>query len=137
MLEQRWIGRYTRAALAKEDDWLFVNRFRYLFRIQFPLTGNKIADHTPYLAFYDELCVGFGKNVNENVFDQNRLGILLGYRLSPVFRIERGFLSQILQLGREINGRNLFQYNNGIIANSILTLILAVTADRSFTLQSA
>jgi hypothetical protein len=26
--------------------------------------------------------MGFGKNVNENVFDQNRLAILLGYRFN-------------------------------------------------------
>ncbi|MCU0325050.1 MAG: DUF2490 domain-containing protein [Spirosomaceae bacterium] len=119
MLEQRWIGRYSSPSLDKEDDYLFLNRMRYMFRFQVPLKGREIADKTPYMAIYDEVFVGFGKNVNENVFDQNRIGILLGYRFSPKFRIEGGFLNQTLQLGREVNGRNVFQYNNGLIINTV------------------
>ncbi|MDZ4793474.1 MAG: DUF2490 domain-containing protein [Bacteroidota bacterium] len=119
MLEQRWIGRYTNAALTKEDDYFFVNRLRYMYRMQIPLKGEIIADRIPYAAIYDEIFLGFGKNVNENVFDQNRLGVLLGYRFSSKVRIEGGFLSQIVQLPREINNRNVFQYNNGLIVHTI------------------
>ena len=118
MLEQRWLGRYTNAALTKPDDFLFLNRLRYMFRMQMAIGRKKIEDKTPYAAIYDELFIGFGKNVNENVFDQNRLGILLGYRFNKKFRVEGGFLQQIVQLGREVNNRNVFQYNNGIILNS-------------------
>lgn len=81
MLEQRWIGRYTNAMLTKEDDYFCVNRFRYMYRMQMALKGKTIGDKTPYAAIYDEVFLGFGKNVNENVFDQNRLGLLLGYPL--------------------------------------------------------
>ena len=119
MLEQRWIGRYSNAALTKEDDYFFVNRFRYMFRMQLPLKRNTMADKTPYAALYDEILIGFGKNVNENVFDQNRLGVLLGYRFSSRARVEAGFISQIAQLPREINNRNVFQYNNGLLVNTI------------------
>jgi len=121
MLEQRWIGRYTNAALAKEDDHLFVNRFRYMYRMQVSLKGKTIVDKTPYAALYDEIFLGFGKNVNENVFDQNRLGLLLGYRFSSKVRMEGGFLSQIVQLPREVGGKNVFQYNNGFILATYLT----------------
>jgi len=115
MLEQRWIGRYSNASLTKEDDYFFINRLRYMARVQIPLKGKTIADKTPYAAIYDEIFLGFGKNVNENVFDQNRIGLLLGYRFSSTVRIEGGFLSQIVQLPREVGGRNVFQYNNGLI----------------------
>lgn len=118
MLEQRWIGRYSTAALTKEDDYFFVNRLRYMYRMQIPLKGKTIADKTPYAAIYDEIFLGFGKNVNENVFDQNRLGILLGYRFSSKVRVEAGFLSQIAQLPREVNNSNVFQNNNGLIVNT-------------------
>jgi len=118
MLEQRWVGRYSNANLTKEDDYLFLNRFRYMFRFQIPLKGKEIKDKTPYVAFYDEIFIGFGKNVNENIFDQNRIGILFGYRFNPVVRIEAGYLNQIIQLGREVNNRNVFQQNNGIILNA-------------------
>lgn len=120
MLEQRWVGRYTDPSLTKEDEYIYTNRFRYMYRLQLPLKGRTIADKTPYAAVYDEVFVGFGKNVNENVFDQNRFGLLLGYRFSPKVRIEGGFFSQIAQLGREIGGRNAFQYNNGIILSTNL-----------------
>ena len=118
MLEQRWVGRYSDASLEKEDEYVYTNRLRYMFRVQIPLKGREVADRTPYAAVYDEVFVGFGKNVNENVFDQNRLGLLLGYRFSPKVRIEGGFLSQIVQVGREITGRNVFQYNEGIIVST-------------------
>ena len=120
MLEQRWIGRYSNALLEKEDQFVYSNRFRYMFRIQIPFKGNSIGDNTPYAAVYDELLIGFGKNVNENVFDQNRLGIILGYRFSSKIRIEGGYLNQIVQLSREVNGSNVFQNNKGILVSTIL-----------------
>jgi hypothetical protein len=89
-----------------------------MFRAQIPLKGKEIKDKTPYFAIYDEIFIGFGSNVNENIFDQNRVGIMLGYRFSPTIRIETGYLNQTLQLGREVNNRNVFQYNNGIILNA-------------------
>jgi long-subunit fatty acid transport protein len=119
MLEQRFIGRYSKAQLSKEDQFIFSNRFRYMFRVQVPLKGNTMADNTPYLAVYDELLIGFGKNVNENVFDQNRLGVLLGYRFNSKIRIEGGYLNQIAQLSREVEGRNVFQNNKGILISTV------------------
>jgi len=121
MLEQRWVGRYTDASLNKEDDYVYTNRLRYMYRLQIPFKGKEFADNTPYAAVYDEVFVGFGKNVGENVFDQNRLGLLLGYRFSPKVRLEGGFLSQIAQFGREIGGRNVFQHNTGLIISTNLS----------------
>ena len=118
MLEQRWVGRYSTADLTKEDEFPLIHRLRYMFRLQIPLKGKEIKDKTPYFAVYDEIFIGFGENVNENIFDQNRIGILFGYRFSPVVRIEAGYLNQIVQLGREVNNRNVFQQNNGIILNA-------------------
>lgn len=118
MLEQRWIGRYTNANLTKEDEYLFLNRLRYMIRLQIPLKGDAVKDKTPYVAMYDEIFIGFGKNVNENIFDQNRIGILLGYKFDKSIRLEAGYLNQTLQLGREITARNVFQNNNGFIVNA-------------------
>lgn len=124
MLEQRWIGRFTQPTSPSPDETFFVNRLRYMARVTLPLGKPTMADKTPYLAAYDEILIGFGKNVNENVFDQNRLGLLAGYRFSPIFRIEGGFFQQIVQLPREITGRNVFQYNNGFILNTVVGLDL-------------
>ena len=118
MLEQRWVGRYSAPELDKEDGYNYVNRFRYMFRAQLPLIGTRILDKTPYAAIYDEILIGFGKNVNQNVFDQNRLGLVLGYQFSGLLRVEGGFISQIAQLPRRVNDRNVFQYNNGLIVSA-------------------
>lgn len=115
LFEQRWVGRYSDASLEKEDDFVFLNRLRYMLRLQVPLKGNAIVDGTPYFVFYNETFVGFGQNVGENIFDQNRVGLMLGYRFSNKFRLEAGYLSQISLFGREINGASVVQYNNGLI----------------------
>lgn len=125
MLEQRWIGTYSTPNLRVEDNYLFLNRFRYMFRAQIPLKGNETKSKTPYLAVYNELFVGFGERVNENVFDQNRIGVLLGYQYNSTFRLEAGFLNQIVQFGREIDNRNVFQYNNGFILNAYFNVDLS------------
>jgi hypothetical protein len=129
MLEQRWVGRYSDATQMTEDEYPLTHRMRYMFRAQVPLKGQTIADRIPYLAMYNEVFIGFGKNVNANVFDQNRLGILLGYRFNNIIRLEAGYLSQIVQFGRQINGQNVFQYNNGVIVNANFQLDLRKNAN--------
>jgi hypothetical protein len=124
MLEQRFVGKYSDAQAQKESEFPLLHRMRYMLRMQIPLKGNEILDKTPYLAVYDEVFVGFGENVNANVFDQNRIGVLLGYRFSKNFRFEGGYLNQTLQYGRLINGKNGFQHNNGLIINSNIMLDL-------------
>jgi hypothetical protein len=118
MLEQRFVGRYSSANVLKEDEFPLLNRIRYMVRLQVPLKGNEIKDNTPYVAFYDEVFIGFGENVNANIFDQNRAGVLFGYRINKSVRIEGGYLNQTLQFGRQINGQNVFQNNNGLIINA-------------------
>jgi hypothetical protein len=39
MLEQRWVGRYSNANLTSEDQYPFMNRARYMIRLQMPLKG--------------------------------------------------------------------------------------------------
>ena len=125
MLEQRWVGRYSKANLPHEDEFPLLHRLRYMVRLQVPLRGKTIENNTPYLAMYDEIFIGFGKNVNENIFDQNRFGLLFGYKFNDIVRLEAGYLNQMLQLGREVNGRNVFQNNNGFIINTNINIDLS------------
>jgi hypothetical protein len=127
MLEQRWLGTYSAATLDSEDRFLFLNRMRYMFRIQFPLFAETVGDGTWYAALYDEVFIGFGRNVGENIFDQNRIGVLLGYAFTKSYRIEAGYLNQIVKLGREVSGSNVFQYNHGIILNLVMTVDFSST----------
>ena len=118
MLEQRFVGRYNSINSKSEDEFPLLNRLRYMLRLQVPLKGKVMKDKTLYFAFYDEIFIGFGKNVNANIFDQNRIGILLGYRFNKNFRLEAGYLNQTLQYGRQIGGQNVFQNNNGFVINT-------------------
>ena len=122
MLEQRWVGRSLNPNATKADEMVYYNRLRYMFRTDIPLKGGSLDNKEPYLAAYDEIMIGFGKNINQNVFDQNRLGILVGYKISSTARIEGGYFNQILQFGRLVNGENLFQHNQGFILMTYFTL---------------
>lgn len=124
MLEQRWLATYNNASSASVDKWTYVNRLRYLGRIQTSLKGKTISDNCPYAALYDEIMIGFGNNVGQNVFDQNRLGILIGWQFSKNFKLEGGYFNQIVQLGRTVNSQNIFQYNSGFIINSVWSINL-------------
>jgi hypothetical protein len=123
MLEQRWLGAYSDASLQREDRYIFLNRLRYMFRLQVPVVKEP-EKAFPYAAIYDEIFIGFGKNLGENIFDQNRLGILVGYQFDKRFKVEGGFFNPILLLGREVNGVNILQNNTGIIFNAIFNISL-------------
>lgn len=114
--EQRWVGRFNSIDSKKPDSWVYLNRVRYMPRLDIPLNKKW------YLAGYDEILIGFGKNVGENIFDQNRIAIMGGYKFSPKFRVEAGYLNQVVLLGREVNNKNVFQHNNGILVNTYINI---------------
>ena len=123
MFEQRWLGRYTNALLTSEDDYVYLNRLRYMIRLQLPVYKKL------YAAVYDELFMGFGENIGENIFDQNRFGALIGHPIGKNIRIEGGYLNQTVQLGREVGGKNAFQKNNGFIISGIFNFDLYKSED--------
>ncbi|WP_204743132.1 DUF2490 domain-containing protein [Pseudocnuella soli] len=123
MLEQRWIGRFTDPTNNRAHDYQYVNRFRYLARLQAPLQKPAANGAHWYAAVWDELMVNFGKEVTQNVFDQNRSSLIVGRQFSPHARVEGGFLSQIVQLGRQLTpGRPIFQYNTGFTVSAIFNI---------------
>ncbi len=125
ILEQRFVGRYSSPELVKQDQTVYSNRIRYMFRIDCPLKKTNPTNNAPYIAAFNEVFIGFGKNVGENVFDQNRLGILFGYKFNSLIKIEMGYLNQIVQLGREVDNKNVFQYNQGLQLNTFLNFSTA------------
>lgn len=118
-LEQRFLGMLNPAATDGREvtRWNYLNRVRYQLKATLPLNHAKLEDKTVYTSTYDELFIGFGKNVNANIFDQNRFGLLLGYRLNKRFNIEAGYFNQTLQQPQPVAGKPVFQNNNGLIVN--------------------
>jgi len=110
-IEQRWLGRVQAGTDRKIEEWLFLHRFRYQFRAQRALSSKW------YALAGDEIFIGAGKNLGVNIFDQNRIFLLAGFKLNPAISIEAGYLNQTLQQGRRINGKTILQGNNGMIAS--------------------
>jgi hypothetical protein len=90
-LEQRMIGN---AATGKFENGRYENRFRYMAKATIDLTN---GDHPVFIAAYDEVFLNFGKDVAYNIFDQNRLYGALGLTISPKFKMEIGYLNQMIQ----------------------------------------
>ena len=121
-LEQRMIGKINQKASEYDvADWVYLNRVRYQLRLAYPVNNKAIENKTWYLASYDELFIGFGSNVNQNVFDQNRIGLLCGYQFNKMLRLEAGYLNQNVQQSSLVGGKQVYQYNSGLIVNLYVT----------------
>ena len=119
-IEQRWLGRVKAGTDGEIEDWSFLHRFRYQFRAQLPLWSKN--DKQLYVAAADEIFIGAGKDLGINVFDQNRIFLLAGYKFSKRFSLEGGYFNQTLMQGRRINDKTIMQRNNGWLISSILNL---------------
>jgi hypothetical protein len=120
-IEQRWLGRVVNTNGQREvEEWNFLHRFRYQFRATHPLS--KRTTQQPYLVAADELFIGAGKNVGVNIFDQNRIFLLFGYKFNDKLSLEAGYFNQTLQQGRRVNTTTIMQRNNGIVLSSYLNL---------------
>lgn len=115
-IEQRYIGIVGASGPLKDESvWSRQNRIRYLLRIDFPLQGPTLDDNEFYLATFNEAFVSFGRFVDLNVFDQNRVAVGLGYRASEDCRLELQYLNQILQHpGLDRSSKlAVFEFNHG------------------------
>jgi hypothetical protein len=121
-IEQRWLGRLkpNTGGNREIEDWFFLHRFRYQFRTQYPFWIK--GDKQLYGVAADEILIGAGKNLGTNIFDQNRIFLLLGLKLNKNISLEFGYLNQTLQQGRRINSNTIMQGNNGIVLTSVLSL---------------
>lgn len=102
-------------------------RFRYRLRIAMPLKGNTIDDNEFYLHAFDELLIGAGEKIKNNIFDQNRLNIGLGYKLNKHCKFELGYINQIVMksASHPISNLPILESNNGFL--------LGVTYNFDFT----
>lgn len=121
-VEQRWLGRVVANTGSNREieGWNFLHRFRYQFRTQYPFYTK--GDKQFYGAAADEIFIGAGKNAGVNIFDQNRVFLLLGYRISKRFSLEAGYFNQTLQQGRRIANNTIMQRNNGVVITSLVNL---------------
>lgn len=90
-----------------------------MYRVMIPIKG-RIG-----LALYDEIFVNFGKNVANNVFDQNRAYAAITYALPKKSRLEIGFMEQTLQ---QRSGR-VIENNHTLMVSIFSTLAIGNRKD--------
>jgi hypothetical protein len=122
-LEQRFVGKVVIQNGKENTDYTFLNRMRYRLRTEMPLKKN-IVNNSWSIILQDEIFIGWGKNIGVSIFDQNRLAVLLGYRINQNIKIEAGYINQVLQQGQRINDQAVFQYNNGFMISTHLLINL-------------
>lgn len=110
-IEQRFIGKSVVAGSQLSDGPKYANRFRYFIRNILPLRKDVSFKKGMFAALQNEVFVNFGNtsNVNGKFFDQNRLYLAMGYRLSTKADLEVGYMNQY------INGKGTAFTNNHIV----------------------
>lgn len=97
-LEQRYIedAHLNEDNMVVRDGFYEKNRIRYRLLMSIPINHQSFQAKTFYLTAFEEVFLGLGKNIQQNIMDQNRTAFLLGYEFNPKFKIEMGYLNQIL-----------------------------------------
>lgn len=118
-LEQRWLAQLSESNPRNVASWEYQNRIRYQISLTYPLKGPTVDDGEFYLNAFDELFISFGKNVGENIYNQNRISGGLGYQFSDDFQIELNYFNRILQHAElePRTQRRIFDYDNGFRLN--------------------
>lgn len=121
-LEQRLVGKVNqKAADYAVDGYNYTNRMRYMLRMVYPINHKTSVDNTWYAVAFDELFIGFGSNVNQNIFDQNRIAGGIGYQFNKMLKIEACAYNQTVQQGSLVGGKQVYQYNTGLLVNAFFT----------------
>jgi hypothetical protein len=111
-LEQRFISKSIVVNNElKNDGSVYANRFRYFIRNVLPLKKEATFKKGMFVALQNEVFVNFGNTstVSGKFFDQNRLYLATGFRLSPKADLEIGYMNQY------VNGRDSQFTNNHIL----------------------
>ena len=125
-LEQRYIGVKERDSSGAErlDRYTYRNRFRYFVKAVIPFSRD--GDSKYFAALYNEVMFNFGRNVQNNIFDQNRAYAALGRKLPWLGNLEIGYMQQTVQQG---NGR-VFEFNHTLQVGLFSTLRLGRNSSR-------
>src|SRR5690606_3151688 len=91
-LEQRWLENMQSNGNgeAVREGFTYLNRARYRLMVSIPLNNNTIEPNTLFASVYDEIFLGFGKNIALNILDQNRLYGALGYQFNEAGNVQLG-----------------------------------------------
>lgn len=117
--EQRWLE----GNVFGQEGWVYRNRMRYRFLVNYPLTKKEMGPKTLFVSVYDEIFIQFGPNFDRNYLDQNRLFGALGYQFSSKGNVQLGYMQQYVVKG------------DGLEAERNHTLQISLTYNADFRKQ--
>ncbi|WP_238934771.1 DUF2490 domain-containing protein [Aurantibacter crassamenti] len=100
-IEHRWTQGFE-----DNSEYIFRNRWRYLFRAKIPLNSHKLEPKTLYVAPETELIMQSGKAVVGSVMEDLRLTATLGYILTPRLTVAAGGL---YSMGQDLKNAGEFK----------------------------
>ena len=98
-IEHRWTQGF-----AEDSEYIFRNRWRYMFRAKIPLNNHKLEPKTLYVSPEAELIMQSGKAVVASPMEDLRLTTTVGYILTPRLTVAAGLMysqGQALENGGE------------------------------------
>ncbi|MFM8587807.1 MAG: DUF2490 domain-containing protein [Bacteroidota bacterium] len=113
-LEQRFVYQPVPSGTIYEPGpSVYSTRFRLMQRVSLPLNGSIIKDKALYATALDEVFYGFGKQIGDYHFDQNRIYFGLGYVLPGFGRVEAGYMHQhiVRGAGTKVENNRTIQIN--------------------------
>jgi hypothetical protein len=117
--EQRLVGQRVRAAdgeLRRPEDWRYRDRVRAFTRATVDAPALGIALPRAYLTSFGELFLHAGESPDGQIFDQSRLAVQGGWRLTPRLRAEAGYMQQFVQRG----GSRVTESNHTLLVSVFL-----------------
>ena len=86
-IEHRWTQGFE-----ENSEYIFRNRWRYMFRAKIPLNNDKLESNTLYVSPESELIMQSGKAVVGSVMEDLRLTTTLGYIINPRLTVAAGLM---------------------------------------------
>jgi len=86
-IEHRWTQGFE-----ENSEYIFGNRWRYMFKVKMPINSHKLKPKTFYIAPEVELIMQSGKAVVGSPMEDLRLHASFGYILTPRLTLAAGFM---------------------------------------------
>ena len=102
-IEHRWSQGFE-----DDSEYIFRNRWRYMFRAKIPLNSHKLEPNTLYVAPETELIMQSGKAVVGSVMEDLRITTTLGYILTPRLTVAAGAM---YSMGQDLKNAGIFKQN--------------------------
>ena len=102
-IEHRWTQGFE-----ENSEYIFRNRWRYMFRAKVPLNNYKLEPSTLYVSPEAELIMQSGKAVVGSVMEDLRLTTTLGYILTPRLTVAAGLM---YSQGQTFDNPGIFKQN--------------------------